>query len=48
VADDVPGMLHLRVHPDGRQVAFTAHGPQPDKTEIWALENFLPPLDEAK
>lgn len=39
------GLGHLRVHPDGRQIAFSAH-PQPDKIEVWALENFLPPLKE--
>ena len=39
-------MGHLRIHPDGRQIAFTTHSPQPDKTEIWVLENFLPPLKE--
>jgi Tol biopolymer transport system component len=32
-------MLALRVHPDGRQIAFIA-GEM--KSEIWALENFLP------
>jgi Tol biopolymer transport system component len=44
VAEDVPAMLHLRIHPDGRQIAFSAHGPQPDKSEVWVLENFLPPM----
>jgi Tol biopolymer transport system component len=36
----------LSVHPDGRQIAFTASptkGPQGDP--IWVLENFLPPLE---
>jgi Tol biopolymer transport system component len=33
-------ILHLRVHPDGRQVAFdVAEG---KKLELWAMENFLP------
>jgi hypothetical protein len=43
-------MGHLRIHPDGRQIAFTskpriaATGKlQTDKVEIWTLENFLPP-----
>ncbi|MDA2925000.1 hypothetical protein MYX65_10180 [Acidobacteria bacterium AH-259-L09] len=30
----------LRVHPDGRRIAFTALGQQ----ELWAMENFLPAL----
>ena len=30
---------HVRVHPDGRRIAFTAGGV---KLEIWVLENFLP------
>lgn len=30
---------HLRVHPDGRQVAFDVKGL---KLELWAMENFLP------
>ncbi len=34
----------LSVHPDGRQIAFTA-GPPRLSDPIWVLENFLPPLD---
>lgn len=30
----------LSVHPDGRRIAFTAG--QPDRREIWVMENFLP------
>ena len=44
----LPGMPHLRIHPDGRQIAFSARSPETDKSEIWALENFLPPLDDSK
>ena len=40
------GMPGVRVHPDGRQLAFTSG--QPYKLEIWALENFLPELDGNK
>jgi Tol biopolymer transport system component len=32
-------MRDLRAHPDGRHIAFTSMG---DKSEIWAMENFLP------
>lgn len=33
------GMREVRVHPDGRHVAFTAGA---DRSEVWVLENFLP------
>ncbi len=33
----------LSVHPDGRQIAFTAG--RPHRNEVWVLENFLPPLE---
>lgn len=33
------GMARLSVHPDGRQIAFSALKRQ---TEIWVMENFLP------
>ncbi len=36
---DFEGMSRLSVHPDGRQIAFSAYKLQ---TEIWVMENFLP------
>ena len=36
-----PETRDLRVHPDGRQVAFTD---RQEVDEIWVLENFLPEL----
>jgi len=33
------GIEHLRVHPDGRQVAFDVGGGK--KLELWVMENFL-------
>jgi serine/threonine protein kinase len=36
---DFEGMSRVSVHPDGRQVAFSALKRQ---TEIWVMENFLP------
>ena len=33
------GMRDLRIHPDGRHIAYTAGG---DGSEVWAMENFLP------
>ncbi|MCX6376441.1 MAG: hypothetical protein NTU88_10495, partial [Armatimonadetes bacterium] len=32
-------MRDLSVHPDGRQIAFTAGQ---TKSEVWVMENFLP------
>ncbi len=37
----VEGMRELSIHPDGRHIAFTSGG---DKSEVWTIENFLPPL----
>jgi Tol biopolymer transport system component len=34
-------LMHLRVSPDGKNIAFTA-SEQPGKTEVWVMENFLP------
>jgi Tol biopolymer transport system component len=33
-------LRELRVHPDGRHVAFTSGG---DRSEVWVMENFLRP-----
>jgi len=35
----------LAMHPDGRQIAFTAGE---TKEEVWVMENFLPPLKAAR
>lgn len=35
----------IRVHPDGRQVAYSSGS---DAWEVWALENFLPAAKAAK
>jgi Tol biopolymer transport system component len=37
--------MDLRIHPDGRQVAYWTGQ---SKLELWALENFLPPPLKAK
>jgi Tol biopolymer transport system component len=34
-------MRDLRVHPDGRHVAYTSGG---TKSDVWMMENFLPPV----
>jgi len=33
------GIRDLRVHPDGRHIAYTSGR---DRSEVWAMENFLP------
>ena len=34
-------LMLLRVSPDGKKIAFTA-SEQPEKSEVWVMENFLP------
>lgn len=41
----VDELWSLRLHPDGRRIAFDTSG---SKAEVWVLENFLPPLKAAK
>jgi Tol biopolymer transport system component len=33
-------MREIRMHPDGRHIAFTSGG---DRSEVWVMENFLRP-----
>lgn len=35
-------LSHVHMHPDGKQIAFSAHGAQSAKSEVWVMENFLP------
>jgi Tol biopolymer transport system component len=42
---NMENIQQLRIHPDGRQVAFTAGN---QKSEVWVMENFLPGLMAAK
>jgi dipeptidyl aminopeptidase/acylaminoacyl peptidase len=35
------GLRDMRVHPDGQRIAYTAG--EPMKSEVWVMENFLPP-----
>jgi Tol biopolymer transport system component len=39
------GITDLSFHPDGKRVAFSAGRPQ---SELWVMENFLPPLKKSK
>jgi len=38
-------LREMRLHPDGRRIVFTSGK---NSNEIWAMENFLPPLKVAK
>ena len=38
---------HLTVHPDGQRIAFSSLGTNPEQSQVWVMENFLPP-DKAK
>jgi len=40
----IDNLWRLRLHPDGRRIAFDTSG---GKAEVWVLENFLPPLRAA-
>ncbi|MCG2816477.1 MAG: hypothetical protein L6425_11155, partial [Candidatus Aminicenantes bacterium] len=40
-------LMHLRIHPDGRKIAFTG-SLQPSTSEIWKMENFLPKTKDKK
>jgi len=34
---------HLTVHPDGQRIAFSSLGANPEQSQVWVMENFLPP-----
>jgi Tol biopolymer transport system component len=36
------GISYISIHPNGRQIAFSAHGSTQRSPEIWVMENFLP------
>jgi Tol biopolymer transport system component len=40
------GPSNISPHPDGRQIAFSSHGPTDKGPEIWVMENFLPPKEK--
>jgi len=42
----IAGMQNFALHPDNRRFAFSID--EGTKTELWVLENFLPPLKVAK
>jgi hypothetical protein len=42
----IAGMQNFALHPDSRRFAFSVD--EGTKTELWVLENFLPPLKGAR
>jgi Tol biopolymer transport system component len=42
----VPELIFFALHPDNRRFAFSVN--EESKSELWVLENFLPPLKVAK
>ena len=40
------GLREVRIHPDGRRIAFSAG--RPESAEVWVMENFLPKLKASK
>jgi hypothetical protein len=42
----VPKMLFFALHPDNRRFAFSVD--EGSKSELWVMENFLPPLKVVK
>jgi len=33
---------HLTVHPDGQRIAFSSLGANPEQSQVWVMEHFLP------
>ena len=33
---------HFSVHPDGQHIAFSSMGANPEQSQVWVMENFLP------
>jgi len=34
-------LRHFSVHPDGRHIAFSSMGANPEQSQVWVMENFL-------
>ncbi|MDD8014486.1 MAG: tetratricopeptide repeat protein [Acidobacteriota bacterium] len=41
-------MRHFTVHPDGQRIAFSSRGTNPEKSEVWVMEDFFPGGTEKK
>ena len=33
---------HFSIHPDGQRIAFSSMGANPEQSQVWVMENFLP------
>jgi Tol biopolymer transport system component len=42
------GITHITIRPDGRRIAFASRGGASTDSELWVLENFLPPVGTSK
>jgi Tol biopolymer transport system component len=42
------GIWNLTIHPSGRQLIFASRGGPSTDSELWVLENFLPPAARSK
>lgn len=40
-------LRHYSLHPDGQRIAFSSMGANPEQSQVWVMENFLP-ADKAK
>ncbi len=39
---------HFSVHPDGQRIAFSSMGANPEQSQVWVMENFLPAESKSK
>lgn len=39
---------HFSVHPDGQSIAFSSMGTNPEQSQVWVMENFLPGKERSK
>ncbi|MFZ2053366.1 MAG: tetratricopeptide repeat protein [Candidatus Aminicenantales bacterium] len=39
---------HFSVHPDGKRIAFSSLGANPEQSQVWVMENFLPKRTEGQ
>jgi Tol biopolymer transport system component len=35
-------LRHYSLHPDGQRIAFSSTGTNPEQSQVWVMENFLP------
>ncbi|MBM3285720.1 MAG: hypothetical protein FJY81_07580, partial [Candidatus Aminicenantes bacterium] len=41
-------LRHFSVHPDGQRIAFSSPGANPEQSQVWVMENFLPAESKSK